>query len=150
MTDPAAFSPVELLTFRVADQEYALPINSVREIRGWARPTPLPGAPHSIKGVINLRGVVLPVMGLADRLGTPAPAHNDRDVIIVVSHDDTLMGLLVDAVSDIVVVGDSGLQPPPDGFFGGCVVSALALIEDRMIRLLDLGETLALPNGRAA
>ena len=69
MTDTATSTSVELLTFRIADQEYALDIMSVREIRGWTRTTPLPHAPKFMKGVINLRGTVLPVMDLAIRMG---------------------------------------------------------------------------------
>jgi len=144
MTEKPIFSSIELLTFRLADQEYALNIMSVREIRGWTRATPLPHAPHYMKGVINLRGTVLPVMDLALRLGLPARAQNERNVIIVVNLEDVMTGLLVDAVSDIVALTKEDLQPPPELSSGASqgVVSALSLIEDRMIRVLDLATTI--------
>ena len=141
MTDRPTPSCMELLTFRLGDQEYSLDIMSVREIRGWTRATPLPHAPSYMKGVINLRGTVLPVMDLSQRLGMAARENTDRNVIIVVKHDDTMTGLLVDAVSDIIALSDDDLQAPPDMSpgTGGDVISALTLVDDRMIRVLDLG-----------
>ena len=145
-------SSLELLTSRLAEQDYALDIMSVREIRGWTNTTPLPHAPSFMKGVINLRGTVLPVMDLADRLGLPAREQNDRNVIIVVSQNDTITGLLVDAVSDIITLTDEDLQTPPEmaGTAGGSVVSDLSLKDDRMIRILDLGAVVAVSESAAA
>lgn len=152
MSDLANASLTELLTFRLVDQDYALDIMSVREIRGWTRTTPLPHAPSYMCGVINLRGTVLPVMDLAERLGLPAQEKSDRNVIIVVKQGDAMTGLLVDAVSDIVALTADELQPPPDmsPSNGPGVVSALTLIDDRMIRILDLAETVSVPESVAA
>lgn len=152
MSDPASASLTELLTFRLVDQDYALDIMSVREIRGWTRTTPLPHAPSYMCGVINLRGTVLPVMDLAERLGLPAQEKSDRNVIIVVKHGDAITGLLVDAVSDIVALTQDDLQPPPDMSPGSgpSVVSALTLLDDRMIRILDLAATVSVPESAAA
>lgn len=152
MSDPVNASLSELLTFRLVDQDYALDIMSVREIRGWARTTPLPHAPSYMCGVINLRGTVLPVMDLAERLGLPAQEKSDRNVIIVVKQGDAMTGLLVDAVSDIVALTVDDLQPPPDMTAGNGpnVVSALTLIDDRMIRILDLAATVSAPESVAA
>lgn len=145
-------APLELLTFRLAQQEYALDIMSVREIRGWTRATPLPHAPDYMKGVINLRGTVLPVMDLGFRLGLTDRTEPERNVIIVVKSQDSLTGLLVDAVSDIVQLTSDNLQPPPDmaSGQGENVVQALTLIEDRMIRVLDLAATVGLSESVAA
>lgn len=133
---------VELLTFKLSEQEYSLDIMCVREIRGWTQATPLPHSPIYMKGVINLRGAVLPVMDLAQRLGLPVTEHTDRNVIIVVKHEDTLAGLLVDAVSDIIALTEEDMQPPPDAAAGLSqgVIKSLTLIEDRMIRTLDLSQ----------
>ncbi|MEM6887352.1 MAG: chemotaxis protein CheW [Pseudomonadota bacterium] len=140
MTDKEENQAIELLTFKLADQEYSLNIMSVREIRGWTKTTPLPHAPIYMKGVINLRGTVLPVMDLSQRLGLKAQKHTDRNVIIVVNHEDAMTGLLVDAVSDIIALSSDDLQPPPEmqANTGPNVVSALTLIDERMIRVLDL------------
>jgi len=143
---------LELLTFKLSDQEYSLDIMSVREIRGWTRTTPLPHAPNYMKGVINLRGTVLPVMDLAQRLGLSPRQHTDRNVIIVVHQEDTMTGLLVDAVSDIIALTTNDLQPPPEvqSSTGLSVVSALTLIDDRMIRVLDLTSIVAQSKSTAA
>ncbi|MEL6227337.1 MAG: chemotaxis protein CheW [Pseudomonadota bacterium] len=152
MSELVTNAPVELLTFRLSDQEYSLDIMSVREIRGWTKTTPLPHSPSHMKGVINLRGTVLPVMDLAERLGLPPRAHSDRNVIIVVKHDDLMTGLLVDAVSDIVALSDDDLQPPPENNPGAQpgVIKALTLLDDRMIRVLDLAVVVASDNSEAA
>jgi purine-binding chemotaxis protein CheW len=140
MNEMTNTSALELLTFRVADQEYSLDIMSVREIRGWTRTTPMPHAPDYMRGVINLRGTVLPVMDLARRLSLGTRETTDRNVIIVVKLEDTLTGLLVDAVSDIVAVTEDDLQPPPDlaADHQLSVVRALTVINDRLVRVLDL------------
>ncbi|WP_370272311.1 chemotaxis protein CheW [Pseudooceanicola nitratireducens] len=140
MNDQPKTQGFELLTFRVADQEYSLDIMSVREIRGWTRTTPMPHAPEFMRGVINLRGTVLPVMDLARRLNLPTRETSDRNVIIVVKINGTLTGLLVDAVSDIVAMTEDDLQPPPELSSDPhmSVVRALTVIYDRMIRVLDL------------
>jgi purine-binding chemotaxis protein CheW len=131
---------LELLSFRIADQEYSVDIMSVREIRGWTRATSLPHAPDYVRGVINLRGAVLPVVDLGLRLGLLAGEPNERSVIIVVDLGGRTVGLRVDAVSDILSVPASDLQTPPellsdqvDGF-----IRALTIIEGRMIRVLDV------------
>lgn len=140
MAEQASTKDLELLTFRVAEQEYSLDIMSVREIRGWTRTTPMPHAPSYMRGVINLRGTVLPVMDLAARLNLNSHETTDRNVIIVVHLNGVLTGLLVDAVSDIVAMTSDDLQPPPDMSTDPqmSVVRALTVIDDRMIRVLDL------------
>ncbi|MFK7835803.1 MAG: chemotaxis protein CheW [Sulfitobacter sp.] len=145
MTSKTSPASIELLTFRIADQEYALDIMSVREIRGWTHATPLPHAPHYMKGVINLRGTVLPVMDLSARLGLPQRQQNERNVIIVVKLEESMTGLLVDAVSDIIALSPEDMQPPPDLSSDSveAVVSALTLIDERMIRVLDLAATVS-------
>ena len=152
MSEKDKAASLELLTFQLADQEYSLDIMSVREIRGWTKTTPLPHAPKFMKGVINLRGTVLPVMDLAERLGLEPRKKNDRNVIIVVKLDDMMTGLLVDAVSDIIAITEDDLQPPPDMSANAAqsVVSALTLIDERMIRVLDLAATVQIQQGIAA
>jgi purine-binding chemotaxis protein CheW len=152
MTATEQIKNIELLTFQLADQEYSLDIMSVREIRGWTRATPLPHAPHFMKGVINLRGTVLPVMDLAERLGFPPQEKSDRNVIIIVKHGDTITGLLVDAVSDIIALTSDNMQPPPDMSTNNLpnVVSALTLVDDRMIRILDLSAIINMSENVAA
>lgn len=152
MSEKEATAAIELLTFQLAEQEYSLDIMSVREIRGWTKTTPLPHAPSYMKGVINLRGTVLPVMDLSERLGLKPQKQTDRNVIIVVNHDDIMTGLLVDAVSDIIALTADDLQPPPEmqASTSPNVVSSLTLIDERMIRVLDLSSIVVSVQSNAA
>ena len=104
----------KIVTFRIAGRMFGIDMAAVSEIREWEEPTPVPGVADYIKGVINLRGSVIPVVGLAERLGWPASVPEARSCTIVVSIDGKQMGMLVDDVSDIVTVLDSNVQPTPD------------------------------------
>ena len=137
-SDTASHSHTEYLSFRIDENEYSVEIMSVREIRGWTRTTSLPHAPPFVRGVINLRGTVLPVVDLAVRLGLEASEPEERNVIIVVDVGARVMGLRVDAVSDILSFSDDQLQPPPDMTSKSRFVRALTILDDRMVRVLDL------------
>ena len=137
-SDNASSAQTEYLSFRIQDSEYSVEIMSVREIRGWTRTTSLPHAPPFVRGVINLRGTVLPVVDLALRLELDASEPEDRNVIIVVDVGSRVMGLRVDAVSDILSFSDDQLQPPPDMTSKSRFVRALTILDDRMVRILDL------------
>lgn len=131
---------IELLAFRLGEQEYCLDIMSVREIRGWSKATPIPFSPPHVNGVINLRGTVLPVLDLAVRLGMPPAQRSELNVIIVVDINGHTAGLLVDAVSDIISVNPSDLQPTPEinSEDASSCIKALTIIENRLIRVLEL------------
>jgi purine-binding chemotaxis protein CheW len=137
-------TPIELIAFRVADQEYCVDIMAVREIRGWSTSTPLPRAPNYVRGVINLRGAVLPIVDLSSRLGLGETVTSARSVIVVVRIDTRLIGLLVDAVSDILTVSGELIQPTPDV---ACATvqkfsRGILAIEQRMINWLSLDNLL--------
>lgn len=138
--EPNDILPKELLSFRVGDQEYSVDIMSVREIRGWSRATPLPHASPYVCGVINLRGTVLLIIDLGKRLGLETYPASERNVIIVVQMLDQTVGLVVDAVSDILSIPLSSLQTPPDMNSDSRVsfVEALTVVEGRMLKVLDL------------
>ena len=141
----------ELIAFCIGEQEYCVDIMSVREIRGWSPATPLPQTPAYIRGVINLRGAVLPIMDLAERLGLPPTEPSVRSVIIVVKVGERMVGLLVDAVSDILSITEDLIQQTPDVACDRvkAFVRGLISMEGRMIseialeRLLPEMESLA-------
>jgi purine-binding chemotaxis protein CheW len=130
----------ELLSFRLGEQEFCLDIMAVREIRGWTEATPLPRAPAYIKGMINLRGTVFPVVDMSVRFGLPVNDLASRKVIIVVWIDTKLVGLLVDSVCDIIAVTDADLQPTSElaGEAIRSLVTAVLTVENRMICLITL------------
>ncbi|WP_138464652.1 chemotaxis protein CheW [Poseidonocella sp. HB161398] len=143
---------IELLSFRVGEQEYSVDIMSVREIRGWTKATPLPHAPSFVRGVINLRGTVLPIVDLASRLGLPSGEDSSRNVIIVVHIDGQTLGLLVNAVSDILSIPLNEMQQPPElaADVSHTFIRALTIYEGRMIRVLNLESVMPSKEGIAA
>ena len=142
----------ELISFRIGAQEFCADIMAVREIRGWTPATPLPHAPAYVRGVINLRGTVLPIVDLAERLGLPPSEPTQRHVIIVAQVAKQVVGLLVDAVSDILTVDEDLVQPPPDVASERVrlFVRGLLAIEKRMVSLISLDRVLPAPELEAA
>jgi len=146
MTDIASntTSSRELISFRIGAQEFCVDIMAIREIRGWTQATALPQSPDYVRGVINLRGAVLPVVDLAARLGYESSEATARHVIIVAQIGPQMVGLLVDAVSDILTVTDDLIQPTPDVASGVAktFVRGLMAVDGRMISLIGLDHLL--------
>ena len=151
-TSQSAATRQELVVFRIASQEFAIDIQSVREIRGWTAATELPHAPDYVRGVVNLRGAILPIVDLAARLGMRTIAPTARNVIIVVQVATRMVGLLVDAVCDILAAADADVQPTPEvaSEFAARFVRGVLGIDGRMISLISVGEVLPRREAEAA
>jgi len=134
----------ELVAFRIGRQEFCVDIMTVREIRGWTQATPLPHSPPYVRGVINLRGTVLPVIDLAVRFGFEAREPSVRSVVIVTQVGSQLVGLLVDAVSDILATSADNIQPTPDvaSELATKFVRGVLAIENRLISLIQFDDVL--------
>lgn len=135
---------LELISFRIDGQEFCLDIMAVREIRGWTAATSLPHSPSYVRGVINLRGAVLPILDLKARLGLGTAEPTARSVIIVAHIGSRLVGLLVDEVSEILAAQKSLIQPTPNV---GCetvnrFVRGIIAMEGRMISWLAIEDIL--------
>ena len=104
----------EMISFRVGGQEFAIDVMSVREIRVWTPATPIAHAPHYVVGMINLRGVVLPIIDFAARLGFPPTQSDSRHAILVAEIGAHNVGLLVEGVSEILTVTANELQDVPN------------------------------------
>lgn len=145
MTDAKTTSACEFVVFRVGAQEFGVDIRSVQEIRGWTPATVLPHAPSYVRGVINLRGAVLPIVDLGERLGLGATATSERNVIIVVQVGAQTVGMLVDAVSDIQSHGLDAVQPTPDIAASSVktFLRGILAVEGRMIGLVKLDAVMA-------
>jgi purine-binding chemotaxis protein CheW len=142
----------ELIAFRLGSQEFCVDIMSVRDLRGWTPATSLPHSPSYVRGVINLRGSVLPIVDLAVRLGFPASEPTARHVIIVAQVGDKVLGLLVDAVSDILTVTDADIQPTPDvaSDLARTFVNGVLAVQGRMLSVIGLENVLPEPVREAA
>lgn len=140
MTEANTAATRELIAFRIGEQEFCVDIMAVREIRGWTPATPLPRSPGYMKGVINLRGAVLPIIDLAARFGLRTSEPTARHVIMVANVGGRMVGLLVDAVSDIIQLTDEAVQPTPDVASDQVktFVKGLFAIDGRMISLIEL------------
>ena len=145
-------SQLELISFEIAGQEFCIDIRAVREIRGWTPATAMPQTPDYLLGVINLRGLVMPVVDLRARLGLGTTEPTSRHVIVVVQHEDRTAGLLVDAVQETFVVDEAKLQPPPalDQFGGPRFVDAILPLEGRMLSRLVVAALLPTEQQAAA
>ncbi len=147
-----ANEPCEFVAFHVGDQTYCIDIMAVREIRGWTPATPLPHAPGFVRGVINLRGTVLPVVDLAARLGMTSKEPTARHAIVVVQHSDQVVGLLVDAVSNILTLQPDAIQPTPDvaSEQSRNLVKGIVAVENAVISVLIVKNLLPPPQQCAA
>lgn len=134
----------ELVAFKTASQDFCIDILAVREIRGWSKPALLPHAPEYVEGVINLRGSVVPIVDLACRLGLEKTEEKSRNVVIVTALQGKIVGLLVEAVTDILSVLKSEIKQPPDINKDDIrtVVRGLVLRDDRLLRLLETSSIL--------
>lgn len=128
------------LTFRLAEGDYGLPISRVIEIIGMQRITDMPDVAPYVKGVINLRGRVIPVMDVRIRFGLSEREYDDRTCIIVVNRDDVWIGLVVDRVSEVVDIPAAQIDPPPMMHKGAGhrFVSGLGKVADEVKILLDI------------
>ena len=130
----------QLITFQIGEQYLGVDIMAIREIRAWTPTTLLPHSPAFLRGVVNLRGTVLPVIDLSARLGWGLAEPTQRHVIIVVQIASQLNGLIVDAVNDIVSIDGDSLQPPPElgADASNRFLEGLVPVEDRMVMILSL------------
>jgi purine-binding chemotaxis protein CheW len=138
----------QYLTFILDNEEYGVDILRVQEIRGWDNATPIPNTPKYIKGVMNLRGTIVPIIDLRERFNMQRLDYGPTTVVIVlkVYADDRerVMGIVVDAVSEVYNISNDDLQPAPD--FGDMVslefVQGLATVEEKMVIVLDIDHLL--------
>ncbi|MEM7544045.1 MAG: chemotaxis protein CheW [Pseudomonadota bacterium] len=131
----------EYIVFCVDNDEYCIDIRAVREIRRWTHATRLPRTPNYVKGVVNLRGAVLPVIDFACRLGLGETQPTPRHSTIIVEAHNQLLGLLVDTVSDILTATNEHMQPTPAIAADQVheIVSGLIIVEGRMLRIVNVG-----------
>lgn len=127
---------VKMIVFAVGEQEYCIPILSVREIRGLEKTTPLPFAPAYVCGAINLRGIILTVIDLAIYLNIEPEKDNPRRVVVIIeASDGTVCGLLVDKVIDMADIDPATIQVVSEK---GSSLNGLVMIGERMIGVLKL------------
>ncbi len=137
---PAGSDVRQYVTFLVDDSIYGVDINLVREIKQWSPTTVLPNQPHYTKGVLNLRGTIVPVHDLRARFGVGLTEATETHVVVIVLIGTKTVGILVDAVSDIIGVPNEDIRPVPAGQSMGdmSAIGGLVTAPQGMVALLDL------------
>jgi len=140
-------SQQQVLTFTLGPEIYGLDILRVQEIKGWEATTPIPNVPNYVKGVINLRGVVVPIVDLRERFNIAEPTYDATTVVIIVKtmlnqKNERILGMVVDSVSDVYTVDLTTLQSSPKLGTGSMAeqefVRGLATLDGQMMILLDV------------
>ena len=148
----AETTPSQLISFAIGDDQYGVDIMSVREIKGWTDITPLPRQPQYVRGVLNLRGIIVPIVDLRCRFGQGLTQATSLHIVIIVHVGNKPIGLLADRVLDIVAVDANEIKPVPRvaqaqrlNFLSGLVTTDTA-----MIAMIDLPNLLSMPAEDAA
>ena len=130
----------EYLTFRLDQEEYGIDILKVQEIRGYESPTRIANAPDFIKGVVNLRGTIIPIVDMRLKFNCEKVEYNSFTVVIILSLYNRIVGIVVDSVSDVMKLHADSLKTAPDvdSSIGSDAVLGLGSIGDRMLILLDI------------
>lgn len=147
----AAQDEQQYLTFIMAGEEYGVDILAVQEIRGWEQSTVIPNAPDYIKGVINLRGTIVPIMDLRARFGLARVEYSPVTVVIILKvdgqHGERVMGIVVDAVSDVYTIAEGTTRRAPElsEDNNSVFIKGLVNVNDKMVILLDVASLLSIP-----
>lgn len=141
MTDTAtATNPAEYLAFTLGREEYGIDIQKVSEIRNYENPTRLASAPDFVKGVINLRGTIVPIVDMRIRFALGTPEYGPFTVVIILNIGNRTVGMVVDAVSDVTTLEPEQIKPAPD--LGSTLntehIVGLGTVDDRMLILVDI------------
>lgn len=133
-----------MLTFKLGVEHYAIDILKVQEIRGYEAVTRIASAPVSVKGVINLRGNIVPIIDMRIRFNLPCASYDSFTVVIIVNVGSRVIGMVVDGVSDVVNLSPQQIEPGPTmGVIDQSCITGLGTIGERMLILLDVGALLA-------
>ncbi len=131
----------QYITFTVGHEEYGVGILAVREIRGWTLENKLPNMPPHVRGIINLRGIIIPILDMRARFGGGMTEATKTHVVVVIQVGETARGLLVDAISDILTISRDQIRPVPAMEVGEAqakYLTGLFTVEQRMVTLLDV------------
>lgn len=134
----------EYLSFKLGNEEYGIDILKVQEIRGYEPPTRIANAPHFIKGVVNLRGVIVPIVDMRLRFALPDVQYNSFTVVIILNIGNRTVGMVVDSVSDVLELASGQIKPAPEfnGAIDASYITGLGTVktgdDERMLILMDI------------
>ena len=136
----AAGAALEFLTFTLGAEEYGVDILKVQEIRGYEKPTIIANSPKYIKGVVNLRGAIVPILDMRIKLELSRVEYDQFTVVIILNVAGRVVGIVVDGVSDVIALAHGQIQPAPElsGSLDIEYISGLGTVEGRMLILVDI------------
>ena len=136
----AAAARREMLTFRLGSEEYGIDILRVQEIRGYETPTQIANAPAHVKGVINLRGVIVPIVDLRLKFNLPEAGYDQFTVVIILNVGERVVGAVVDSVSDVIGIAPEQVRAAPelDAGVDAGHITGIGTLGERMLILLDI------------
>jgi len=139
--------PREYLTFRLGDEEYGIDILKVQEIRGYEQPTRIANAPEFIKGVVNLRGVIVPIIDMRLRFSLGSAEYNTFTVVIILNVGGRVIGMVVDSVSDVLELDPASVRDAPEmsAVVDASYILGLGTVSERMLILVDIEKLLMSP-----
>lgn len=145
--ETTAETPLEFLTFTLGAEEYGIDIQKVQELRGYDAVTRIANAPVHIKGVINLRGIIVPIVDMRIKFNLDAPSYDQFTVVIILNLADRIIGMVVDSVSDVISMTAEQIKPAPEM---GSVLDAqylvgLGTLNERMLILVDIASLMSSP-----
>jgi purine-binding chemotaxis protein CheW len=134
---------LQLVIFRLAKEEYCLPITKVQEINRLVPKTKLPQTPSFMEGIINLRGRIIPVIDLRKRFSLPVDGQSEDNRIIIVEVNGQTVGIIVDAVTEVVRLAGASVEPPPPAFIlDAQYIHGVGKLDERLLILLDIDKVL--------
>lgn len=138
-SDSPAANIVEYLAFTLGQEEYGIDIQKVSEIRSYETPTRIANAPEFVKGVVNLRGIIVPIVDMRIKFKLGTPSYDQFTVVIILNIGTRVVGMVVDSVSDVTTLLPDQIKPAPDmGAMNTEYVTGLGTVDQRMLILIDI------------
>ena len=136
----AAGKPLEFLAFKLGEEEYGIDIQMVQELRGYDTVTRIANAPEHIKGVVNLRGIIVPIIDMRIKFNLGTPTYDQFTVVIILNMASRVMGMVVDSVSDVITLSPEQVKPAPEmgSVLDTDYLIGLGTLDDRMLILVDI------------
>ena len=136
----------EFLSFTLGEEEYGIDILKVQEIRGYETVTRIANVPEFVKGVVNLRGIIVPILDMRIKFNLGEPTYDALTVVIILNISNRIMGIVVDSVTDVTMLSHDQIKPPPEKLgsaFNADYLMGLGVIDERMLILIDIDKLMS-------
>mgnify|MGYP003364978943 CR=1 FL=1 len=141
----AAHSSLEVLSFTLGQEEYGISIQKVQELRGYDTVTRIANAPEFVKGVVNLRGIIVPIVDMRIKFNLGTPTYDQFTVVVILNVASRVVGMVVDSVSDVITLTPEQIKPAPDmnNTMTADYLLGLGTVDERMLILIDIDKLMS-------